>query len=67
MFYDMDDLHERISPGVQCPAGECPATVTSDDPHIGDHPCRSLVYYTDIEIAYRRTPNVLEQIVEAIE
>lgn len=57
------DLSQRVDPGMIMPVGVCPAThiFTKD----GNYPCGSTVYYSDIEVVYRRIPNVLEKIVEA--
>jgi len=51
---DLDRLWDRLSPGSEVPVGECPE-------------CFSLAYYTDILVAYKRRPGVLDMIVEATE
>lgn len=61
MIYDCDNLPGRLDPGSEVPVGECPAIQRGFDL------CGSFVYYNDIEIAYRRKPDILEQIVEATE
>lgn len=53
-LWECDGLHERLDPGSVVPVGECLA-------------CGSFAYYSDTLIAYRRVPNLLEQIVEATE
>ena len=58
------DLSERLDPGMIVPVGCCPATVT-DTGSTAPFPCGALVYYSDVEIVYRKKPNVLEKIVEA--
>lgn len=58
------DLQERIEPGMIVPVGVCPAIHT--DSRDGDYPCGSLVYYSDVEIIYRKVPNVLERIAEEV-
>jgi hypothetical protein len=55
------DLSERIDAGMIVPVGCCTA------PRGGTYLCGSLVYYTDVEIIYRRKPGVLDKIVEATE
>ncbi len=45
------DLQDRVDPGMTMPVGVCP--------------CGSLVYFSDVEIVYRRKPGVLGKIVEA--
>lgn len=59
-LWQVDGLLERVSPGEILPVGTCPAGR-------GDTACRAWVHYTDIIVAYRLAPNVLEQIVEATE
>jgi len=34
---------------------------------VANYDCRAFVYYSDVEIAYRPTPTVLDLIVEAVE
>jgi len=64
-LWGISDICERLSPGSVVPVGICPAEhMCSKD---GGYPCGSLVYYSDVEIAYRETPTVLDQIVEAVE
>lgn len=46
-------LWERLTPGHEVPAGECAE-------------CFSFCYYADIQIAYRRKPNILEWIAEEV-
>ncbi len=65
MIYDCSNLFERLDAGSVVPVGECPAQVM--DSKDGVSVCGAFVYYTDVEIAYRRTPGVLDQIVEACE
>ncbi len=64
-LWGIADICERLCPGGVTPVGECPAKI--DDPNVGLRTCRSLVYYSDIEIVYRRKPGILDKIVEAIE
>lgn len=53
-IYGIDNLYDRLDPGSIVPVGECPE-------------CDSLVYYNDVEIAYRLVPTILDKIVEAVE
>lgn len=62
---DINDLYERVMPGEIMPAGQCANTVSCS--RDGEYRCGALVHYTDIIVAYRLAPNVLEQIVEATE
>ena len=64
-IWGIADLCERLDPGGVTPVGECPAKL--DDPNIWPYTCRSLVYYSDVEMVYRRKPGILDKIVEAIE
>ena len=59
----MPDLSERIDAGMIVPVGCCTAQI--EDSKDGAYLCGSLVYYTDVEIVYRRKPGVLDKIVEA--
>jgi hypothetical protein len=52
-LFELDHLHERLTPGDPSPVGECP----SND---GNEVCAAFVYYDDIEIVYRVKPDVLE-------
>ena len=58
------DFEQRVDPGMTVPVGVCPATHT--DPKNGDYTCGGLVYYSDVQIIYRRLPNILERIAEEI-
>ena len=60
---NIPDLWERVDAGMIMPVGVCPAIHSCSKD--GDYPCGSTVYYSDVEMVYRRKPNVLEKIVEA--
>lgn len=60
---EIDDLECRVDPGEIMPAGQCPGQVEWDDGKIG--PCGCLVHFSDVIVAFREVPNVLEKIVEA--
>lgn len=61
--YYIHDIFERIDAGQIMPVAECPEMhMDSKD---GDYKCGALVHYSDIEVAYRPAPTVLEKIVEA--
>ena len=64
-LWGINDIEDRLSVGSVVPVGECPATII--DAKVGSFTCGSLTYYSDVEIVYRRTPTVLDQIVEAVE
>lgn len=64
-LWGIRDIYNRIDAGSVVPAGQCPAIHT--DSKNGDYECGALVYYDDVEIIYRRKPNILDQIVEATE
>ena len=70
-LYNCENLFERLDPGSVVPVGECPYLHEDEDWEENESPrrtvCRSLVYYADVEIIYRRTPTVLDLIVEAVE
>jgi len=57
-LFELDHLHERLTPGDPSPVGECPA----DDEQGGE--CGAFVYYDDIEIVYKVKPDVLEALAE---
>lgn len=59
------DFHARVMPGEIVPAGQCPNPVM--DSKDGEYDCGCLVHYTDVEVAYRWAPGVLDKIVEATE
>lgn len=61
-LWQLDGLLERVSPGEILPVGTCPAT---DTPSNDGRPCRVLVHYDDVEIAYRPAPTILDKIVDA--
>lgn len=60
---DIVDLYERVMAGEIMPPGQCPGEVLCSKD--GASKCGALVHYTDVQVAWRRTPNVLEKIVEA--
>lgn len=63
---EIDDLYCRVDGGEIMPAGQCPAIVVySDNGETG--PCGCLVHYSDVIVAFREAPNILEKIVEATE
>jgi hypothetical protein len=62
-IWGINDIYERIDAGSVVPVGVCPAVHSCSKD--GDYPCGSLVYFSDVEMVYRRVPNVLEKIVEA--
>ena len=53
-FEECEDIWERLDPGSEVPVGECPD-------------CRSFAYYSDVQVAFRLVPNVLQRIAEEIE
>lgn len=63
-LWEVDDIHDRVESGDIVPAGICPAEA---DPNVGVYACRSLVFYSDVEIVYRKVLGVLDKIVEAVE
>lgn len=62
----IDDLYERVGAGEIMPAGQCANEVESDIAAEYVR-CGALVHYSDVEVAYRLKPNILDQIVEATE
>ena len=59
------DFSQRVDPGMIVPAGVCPKMhLCSKD---GIYPCGSLVYFSDVEIAYRPTPTILDKIVYSLD
>jgi hypothetical protein len=63
-IWEIDSLLERVSPGEILPVGTCPEIHSCSKD--GDYPCRALVHYSDVDVAFRKT-SVLDQIVEALE
>ena len=64
-IWQIDSLLDRVSPGEIMPVGSCPEIHL--DSHDGESICRAFVHYSDVLVAWREAPNVLEQIVEATE
>ncbi|MGE3483502.1 MAG: hypothetical protein AB7L09_02100 [Nitrospira sp.] len=56
---EIEDLYERVDPGQVMPPGQCPA--------IGPDgfACGCFADFTDVIVAFRVVPNILEQIEEA--
>ena len=52
-FDECEDLWERLDPGYEVPAGECPV-------------CSCFSYYSDVQVAYRLMPNILQRIAEEV-
>jgi len=63
--FELDSILERVGPGEIMPVGSCPAIRLPS--HYGEPICRALVHYSDVIVAWRKKPNVLEKIVEATE
>jgi hypothetical protein len=59
------DFAQRVDAGMIVPVGVCPATHA--DSKDGSYPCGSLVYFSDVEIAYRPTPTILDKIVYSLD
>ena len=55
-----DGIYQRIDRGDIMPAGFCPAEIPKSD-----RLCSALVYFNDVTVAFKKIPNILEQIVEA--
>ncbi len=63
-LWEIHKLAERLDSGDVVPVGTCPAIHT--DSKDGDYACGALVYYSDVIVAYRRAPNVLERLAEEV-
>jgi hypothetical protein len=61
---DIKDLGERLTPGDPSPYGLCPSWISDDSTVPATFVCSCFVYYTDIQVAYRKMPDVLDRIVE---
>jgi len=58
--WSYDGIYQRVERGGVLPAGTCPAE------HIGmNRTCSALVYFSDVIVAFKEIPNVLDQIAEA--
>ena len=63
-IWQIDSLLDRVGPGEILPVGTCPEIHL--DSKGGEFICRALVHYSDVEVAFRQTPGILDKIVEAI-
>ena len=64
-LWGINDLVERLDQGGIVPVGACPARIANTS--TGTYRCQALVYYSDVEIVFRRKPSILDKIVEAID
>lgn len=65
LLHDIKDLADRLVPGGPVPYGLCPNWISDDSIVPSTFVCSCPVYHTDIQIAYRKMPDVLDRIVEA--